>query len=204
MLPQLLVFVGEQGTVELSNLLQASAKEQTGAEICGIVTKFKSKVQALLEKLQLRVPLYDWPNDRFKGDYKKIFWVTEADFAAFICWTEPVSGLNPQKTFNLHEDPLDLSAVLNYSSKEKTFIGLCMHFVTDSNDPRKPLGPGPIFFFKKIPVSNGIRTAKGLLNKIRRTFCLFQPLMVKEIVQGKINWDGLDPTSLRGDGIIKE
>jgi folate-dependent phosphoribosylglycinamide formyltransferase PurN len=146
-------------------------------------------------------------------NYRKI---TEgADLICLSGWLKLVTGLDPQKTINIHPGALPRfggagmyghhvhEAVMeayrnNYFPKETplgnekvTHSAVSMHFVTEKFDE------GPLFFSQSVEILPD-DTADTLATRVLEAEHKWQPIVTDKVLRGEISWDGKNPESLRG------
>lgn len=143
-------------------------------------------------------------------NYKRL--VEGADLVCLSGWLKLVTGLDPQKTINIHPGPLPRfggvgmyghhvhEAVMeeyrkgpsNSSGQEVvTHSSVSMHFVTEKYDE------GPLFFSQSVPILQG-DTAETLAKRVLEAEHKWQPVITQKVLSGEISWDGKNPESLRG------
>lgn len=145
-------------------------------------------------------------------NYKKL---TEgADLVCLSGWLKLVTGLDPQKTINIHPGPLPrfggagmyghfvheavMGAYGSTSSPQVssgqtpvTHSAVSMHFVTEKYDE------GPLFFSQSVPILED-DTAETLAKRVNEAEHKWQPVITQKVLSGEISWDGKDPSSLKG------
>jgi len=115
-----------------------------------------------------------------------------------------VTGLDPQKTINIHPGPLPRfggagmyghyvhEAVMEaYKKGEVDHSAVSMHFVTENYDE------GPLFFSQSVPILPD-DTAETLAKRVNEAEHKWQPIITNKVLQGEISWDGQNPQSLKG------
>lgn len=136
----------------------------------------------------------------------------DADLVCLSGWLKLVTGLDPQKTINIHPGPLPRfggagmyghhvhEAVMeayksgdpsNSSGQAITHSAVSMHFVTEKYDE------GPLFFSQSVPILQG-DTAETLAKRVNEAEHKWQPVITQKVLIGEISWDGKDPSSLKG------
>lgn len=117
-------------------------------------------------------------------------------------------GLDPRRVFNIHPGPLPhfggngmhgmhvheavMSAYKNkilHGSQWVTESKVTMHFVTKRYDE------GPVIFEFPVPILP-TDTPQTLAKEVNRLEHRFQPWVTDLVVNGKISWNGVDPSSL--------
>lgn len=127
-----------------------------------------------------------------------------ADLICLSGWLKLVTGLDPQKTINIHPGPLPRfggagmyghhvhEAVMEaYKNGEVTHSGISMHFVTEKYDE------GPLFFSQPVPILPN-DTTETLAKRVLETEHKWQSIITQKVLSGEISWDGKNPKSLRG------
>jgi len=130
--------------------------------------------------------------------------VKGADLVCLSGWLKLVTGLNPQKTINIHPGPLPQfggdgmyghhvhEAVMEaYKNKEVTHSAVSMHFVTEKYDE------GPLFFSQSVPILPD-DTADTLAKRVNEAEHKWQPIITEKVLTGEISWDGQNPKTLKG------
>lgn len=128
----------------------------------------------------------------------------DADLVCLSGWLKLVTGLNPQKTINIHPGPLPRfggagmyghhvhEAVMEaYKRGEVKNSAVSMHFVTEKYDE------GPLFFSQSVPILPG-DTAETLAKRVNEAEHKWQPIITQKVLSGEIFWDGKNPKSLKG------
>lgn len=143
-----------------------------------------------------------------KENYQKL---TEgADLVCLSGWLKLVTGLDPQKTINIHPGPLPRfggdgmyghfvhEAVMEAykhpnpaDGQRVTHSAVSMHFVTEKYDE------GPLFFSQSVEILPD-DTAETLAKRVNEAEHKWQPLITNKVLEGEISWDGQDPQSLQG------
>jgi len=152
---------------------------------------------------RLNVPFIHFIGPWTEEEYKKLVEKSGAEFVALSGWLKLVAGLNPKTTFNIHPGPLPRfggkgmyghfvhEAVMEAFKKgELTHTQITMHFVTEKYDE------GPIFFRLNIPILQD-DTEESLGKRVNCYEHEYQPIITNLVVQGKIKWDGINPSSLQ-------
>lgn len=135
-----------------------------------------------------------------------------ADLVCLSGWLKLVTGLDPQKTINIHPGPLPrfggagmyghhvheavMEAYRNGEIDPKTGqkisnSAVSMHFVTEKYDD------GPLFFSHSVPILPE-DTAETLAKRVNLAEHKWQPVITQKVLSGEIFWDGKDPSSLKG------
>ena len=135
-------------------------------------------------------------------NYKKL--TKNADLVCLSGWLKLVTGLDPQKTINIHPGPLPRfggtgmyghfvhEAVMEaYKNEEVSHSAVSMHFVTEKYDE------GPLFFSQSVPIFPD-DTAETLAKRVNEVEHKWQPVITEKVLTGEISWDGKNPKSLRG------
>ncbi len=201
------------------NLVNASRNGILNAEILAVVSNHENGgVRQRADRLGVKFIYFPArkPVDGETGpefgtaeNYRKI--VADADLVCLSGWLKLVTGLDPQKTINIHPGPLPrfggagmyghhvheavMEAYHNFrknSSCEKiTHSAVSMHFVTEKYDE------GPLFFSQSVPILPD-DTADTLAARVLETEHKWQPIITEKVLTGEISWDGKNPASLRG------
>jgi folate-dependent phosphoribosylglycinamide formyltransferase PurN len=127
--------------------------------------------------------------------------------AVLVClsgWLKLVTGLDPQKTINIHPGPLPRfggagmyghhvhEAVMEaYKKGDVKNSAVSMHFVTEKYDE------GPLFFSQPVEILPD-DTADTLAARVLEAEHKWQPIITNKVLIGEISWDGQNPESLRG------
>ncbi|MFZ2593485.1 MAG: formyltransferase family protein [Minisyncoccia bacterium] len=208
--PKIVVFATgtkDGGGSGFENLVRATEGKDAvlDAEIVAVVSNIRDGgVQTRAEKLGVPFIFFEGPWTAEK--YKKIVVDSGAEWAALSGWLKKVSGLSPQKTFNIHPALLSQhngkfggpgmyghrvhEAVLaDFLANGIYETGFSMHFVTDEYDR------GPVFFEYAVPLVVGM-DAEDIGKAVNEAEHVWQPRITNEVVHGIIEWDGVDPTSL--------
>lgn len=135
-------------------------------------------------------------------NYKKL--VEGADLVCLSGWLKLVTGLDPQKTINIHPGPLPRfggtgmyghyvhEAVMEaYKCGEVKNSAVSMHFVTEKYDE------GPLFFSQSVPIMPD-DTAETLAKRVNEAEHKWQLIITQKVLSGEISWDGQNPSSLSG------
>lgn len=198
------------------NLVNASHSGILNAEILAVVSNHEhGGVRERADRL--RIPFVYFPafakapagkpaprSDEFgtAENYRKL---TEgADLVCLSGWLKLVTGLDPQKTINIHPGPLPRfggsgmyghyvhEAVMEaYKKGEVKESAVSMHFVTDEYDR------GPLFFSQPVPIEPN-DTAETLAKRVNEAEHKWQPIITEKVLTGEISWDGKDPKTLKG------
>jgi phosphoribosylglycinamide formyltransferase-1 len=143
-----------------------------------------------------------------KENYHKL--VEDADLVCLSGWLRLVTGLDPQKTINIHPGPLPRfggdgmyghfvheAVVEEYrhpnpaDGQRVTHSAVSMHFVTEKYDE------GPLFFSQSVEILPD-DTAETLAKRVNEAEHKWQPVITNKVLHGEISWDGKDPKSLKG------
>ena len=156
---------------------------------------------------ELGVTFLHFPASWTAPAYRAIVGAFNSDYVALSGWLKPAVGLDPRTTFNIHPGPLNdvgrrfggkgmyghhvHDAVLKaYQAGEITHSAVSMHFVTERYDA------GPVFFHMPVKLFAS-DTADSIGKRVNMVEHLWQATITNIVVQGKISWDGEDPSSLR-------
>lgn len=142
------------------------------------------------------------PEHNTAENYRKL--TKDADLVCLSGWLKLVTGLDPQKTINIHPGPLPRfggagmyghyvhEAVMEaYKKGEVKESAVSMHFVTDQYDR------GPLFFSQSVPIEPN-DTAETLAKRVNEAEHKWQPIITEKVLTGEISWDGKDPKTLKG------
>lgn len=200
--PKLIIFSSGTktgGGSGFENLVKASREGVLEAEIMAVVSNHENG--GVREKAdKLKIPFIHFTGPWTAEEYQKI--AKEADFISLSGWLKLVTGLDPKKTFNIHPGPLPRfggfgmygrhvhEAVMGaYKRGEVTHSAVSMHFVTEEYDE------GPLFFSMHVEILPD-DTAETLAVRVNQTEREYQPIITNHVVQGRITWDGENPSSL--------
>lgn len=135
-----------------------------------------------------------------------------ADLVCLSGWLKLVTGLDPQKTINIHPGPLPRfggagmyghfvhEAVIEAYKKGEidlktgkpiTHSAVSMHFVTEKYDE------GPLFFSHQVEILPD-DSAETLAKRVLAAEHKWQPVITNKVLHGEISWDGHNPSSLHG------
>lgn len=133
-----------------------------------------------------------------------------ADLVCLSGWLKLVTGLDPQKTINIHPGPLPrfggagmyghhvheavMEAYKNPNpadGQRVTHSAVSMHFVTEKYDE------GPLFFSHQVEILPQ-DTAETLAKRVNQAEHEWQPVITGKVLHGEISWDGKDPKTLKG------
>lgn len=206
-IPRLLIFASGSsdgsGGSGFENLVLGMREKRLNADIIGVVC---NREQGGVSKraAKLAIPFIYFPGPWTEEEYGKIVARMEPDFIALSGWLKHVKGLPPEKTFNIHPGSLPRfggkgmyghfvhEAVIEAFHKgEIDHTAICMHFVTPDEYDR-----GPVFFRLNIPIEEH-ETSESLQHKVNSYEHIVQPFVTDLVVNGKIQWDGKDPRSLK-------
>ena len=142
------------------------------------------------------------PDSGTKENYQRL--TEDADLVCLSGWLKLVTGLDPQKTINIHPGPLPRfggagmyghhvhEAVMEaYRAGEVKNSGISMHFVTEKYDE------GPLFFSQPVPIMPD-DTADTLAARVLEAEHKWQPIITEKVLTGEISWNGKNPESLNG------
>jgi phosphoribosylglycinamide formyltransferase 1 len=189
-------------------LVLASRGGPLCADIVGVVSNHaEGGVRARAD--MLGVPFIHFPQPWSAESYQKIAAASGADFFALSGWLKLVCGLdsktrfNARTVFNIHPGPLPAfggpgmyghhvhEAVIEaFRRGDVTHSAVSMHFVTEGYDR------GPVFFQIKVEIARG-DTPETLAARVNQREHLYQPMITDYVVNGRINWDGVDSRFLR-------
>lgn len=156
---------------------------------------------------RLHVPFIFFGEPWISERYQEIITQTDGEWVALSGWLKKVSGLNPQKTFNIHPALLSYKHGVfggpgMYGHKVHEAVhaacargeihesGLTMHFVTDEYDR------GPIFFEYRVPITRDM-SPEDIALKVNTAEHEWQPQVTELVVRGDISWDGVNKDTLR-------
>ncbi len=188
-------------------LVIASWAGTLNADIVGVVSNVANGgVRARAERL--RVPFIHFPKPRDPEGYQRIAEESGADFFPLSGWTLLVVGLDlatrlsPRTVFNIHPGPLPKfggkgfhghrvheAVMAAFRRGEITHSAVTMHFVDEEYDR------GPVFFRRGVRI-NEHDTPDSLGTRVNAEEHLFQARITSMVINGKISWDGVDPSSL--------
>lgn len=208
--PKVLVFASgsaEGGGSGFEKLVLASRGGPLNADIVGVVSNHASGgVWARADKLG--VPLLHFPKPWTAEAYQRFALESDADFFALSGWLKFVTGLDPETrfnsrtVFNIHPGPLPdfggpgfyghhvhEAVIRAYKGGEITHSAVSMHFVNGEYDR------GPVFFRCNVKI-NADDTPDSIGARVNNQEHIHQPLITSMVVNGLINWDGINPESL--------
>ena len=148
---------------------------------------------------KLGIPFVHFSGPYTAVNYQKILKDYNSEWAALSGWLKKVTGLPPEKTFNIHPALLSQlngrfggkgmwghhvhEAVKESLDKgEITESGLTMHFVTDEYDR------GPIFFEHKIPLKKDM-TGDEIGELVNKAEHKWQPIITEKVIHGEIRFN---------------
>ncbi len=183
------------------NLVNAAKNGILDAEILAVVSNHEhGGVRERADRLGIK--FIHFPEPRTAERYQEI--TKGADLVCLSGWLKLVTGLDPRKTINVHPGPLPRfggagmyghrvhEAVMEaYKAGEVKNSAVSMHFVTPVYDE------GPLFFSQSVPIFPD-DTAETLAKRVNDTEHKWQPIITQKVLSGEINWDGKDPSSLKG------
>lgn len=201
---KILVFASggkESGGSGFRELVENSKSGVLEAEIIAVVSNHENGgVRKTADEFNI-------PSVHFTGpweaeEYQRIVEKFKPDLISLSGWLKIAKGLDPAKTINIHPAPLPKfggagmyghyvhEAVMKaYQKGEIKNSAVTMHFVTEKYDE------GPVFF--RYPVF--IRkedTAETLAKRVNKIEHSWQSYITNLVVEGKIRWDGKNPSSL--------
>lgn len=183
------------------NLVNATKTGVLDARILAVVSNYENGgVRERADRLGIKFIHFTEPRTAEK--YREI---TEgADLVCLSGWLKLVTGLDPQKTINIHPGPLPKfggagmyghhvhEAVIEaYKNNEIKNSAVSMHFVTEKYDE------GPLFFSQSVPILPD-DTAETLAKRVNEAEHKWQPVITQKVLSGEISWDGKNPESLTG------
>jgi folate-dependent phosphoribosylglycinamide formyltransferase PurN len=183
------------------NLVNASQNGILDADILAVVSNHENG--GVREKAdRLGIKFIHFAEPRTAERYKEI--TKDADLICLSGWLKLVTGLDSQKTINIHPGPLPRfggagmyghhvhEAVMEaYKNGEVTHSAVSMHFVTEKYDE------GPLFFSQSVPIIPD-DTADTLAKHVNEAEHKWQPVITQKVLSGEISWDGKDLESLKG------
>ena len=130
-----------------------------------------------------------------------------AEWVALSGWLKKTTGLNPQRTFNIHPGPLfDLGGRFGGTGMYGHFVheaaheaykaghikstAVSMHFVTEEYDE------GPVFFEYRVPITADMSPA-DIQSAVNIQEHYWQPRITHSVIHGEISWDGKHVASVR-------
>lgn len=139
--------------------------------------------------------------------YADIVTKHDAEWVALSGWLKKTTGLDPQRTFNIHPGPLfDLDGRFGgpgmygshvHDAVHKAYAqgllqtsAVSMHFVTEGYDE------GPVFFEYRVPI-NGDMSPDDIQNAVNTQEHYWQPRITHSVIHGEISWDGKHIGSMR-------
>jgi phosphoribosylglycinamide formyltransferase-1 len=177
------------------NMVNTSRNGTLNAEIIAVISNHENgDVKRRADNLGIKFIHFAEP--RTSERYREI---TEgADLICLSGWLKLVTGLDPQKTINIHPGPLPRfggtgmyghhvhEAVMEaYRAGEVANSAVSMHFVTEKYDE------GPLFFSQSVPILQD-DTAETLAKRVNEAEHKWQPIITDKVLSGEISWDGKD------------
>lgn len=190
-------------------LVEASRDGRLHAEIVAVVSCYP-RGSVFSKAAYLNIPFRCSPKDRTAEDYRRLIAKSEAEWVLLSGWLGHVEGHDPKRTLNIHP-ALDLrrfggkkmhghhvhEAVWEaFLRREVTHTGVTMHFATAKYDE-----PNAVVFQRTIPICHAFRNAVTLGKVVNLVEHQWQPDITNRVVNGKIHWDGKNPTSIVGADI---
>lgn len=183
------------------NLVNTTKNGILNAEILAVVSNHQNGgVRERANRLGIKFVHFVEP--RTAERYREI--TKDADLVCLSGWLKLVTGLDPQKTINIHPGPLPQfggagmyghhvhEAVMEaYKNGEVTHSAVSMHFVTEKYDE------GPLFFSQPVEIMPD-DTAETLSKRVLETEHKWQPIITEKVLIGEISWDGKNSESLKG------
>ncbi len=208
--PRILVFASgsaEGGGSGFEKLVEASRGGRLKADIVAVVSNhLNGGVRQRAERLS--VPFLHFPKPWDGEGYQRFAQETEATFFALSGWLKMVAGLdkttrfNSRTVFNIHPGPLPdfggpglyghhvhEAVMAAFRRHEITHSAVSMHFVTGEYDR------GPLFFQFKVQIMED-DTPDTLGQRVNGWEHYFQPRITNMVVDGSIDWNGVDPDSI--------
>jgi len=214
-MPRLIIFSSgtkQGGGSGFEKLVEHQRTGKLRAEIVAVVSNW-SEGGVMQRALQLNVPFEHFAAPYTVEAYKRILNKYKAEWISLSGWLKlvPVAdltshkdGLDPRKTINIHPGPLPLfggpgmygfhvhQAVFKALEKgEIQESGPTMHFVTAEYDK------GPLIFYKGTSLDPKKDTPETISQKVHQIEHEYQFWVTNLVVNGYINWDGIDPASLK-------
>lgn len=209
--PKILVFASgsaDGGGSGFEKLVDASLCMVLDAEIVGVVSNHENGgVRKRADRLRIPFTHFKAPWDA--EGYQRIANESGADFFALSGWLKLVTGLDPatrfnsMTVFNIHPGPLPEfggpglyghhvheAVMWEFLNGDLTHTAVSMHFVTEGYDR------GPVFFNLLIPINKN-DTADSLGDRVNAEEHHYQALITNMVVDGRIKWDGVNPSSLQ-------
>ena len=201
---RLLIFASgsaEGGGSGFENLHVSTKKGMLDAEIIGVVSNREhGGVRERADRLG--VPFYHFGPPWSYAGYEVLKRELKPDFCAASGWLKPIRALDPRTTCNIHPGLLPKfggsgmyghhvheAVMAAYGRGEITHTAVCMHFVTEEYDK------GPCFFKMRVKINEN-DTPESLGARVNEGEHFWQPRITNMVVQGAIQWDGVDPKSL--------
>jgi len=208
--PRLIVFASgteTAGGIGFANLVHhaRSPFHSLEADIVAVVSNHAAG-GVCTRASQLHIPFIHFNGPLSKDAYRRILSSTGAEWIALSGWMRQTTGLDPERTFNIHPAPLSLlggrfggegmygirvhhavHAALH--NDEITRSGVSMHFVTEEYDE------GPVFFECPVPIHKHM-SPEAIQKKTALAEHHWQPRIANMVLRGDIAWDGKDPESL--------
>ncbi len=184
------------------NMVKASQSGLLNAEISAVVSNHKNG--GVREKAdRLGIKFIHFPKPWTAEKYQEI--TKGTDLVCLSGWLKLVTGLDPQKTINIHPGPLPKfggagmyghyvheAVIKAYKNEDISHSAVSMHFVTEEYDR------GPLFFSQKVKIlpTDTIETLAKRVNEVEHRW---QPIITEKVLTGEISWDGKNPKSLTGE-----
>jgi len=216
--PRLLVFASggsdpANGGSGFENLVRASRDRELEADIVGVVSNHPNGgVRRRAGRLE--IPFHYFTSPWSPQRHQEIARQSEADFFALSGWLKHVVGLDPatsfssRTVFNIHPGPLPdfggngmyghrvhARVMAGFRRGEIRDTAVSMHFVTPGYDR------GPVFHRHRIPIMKD-DTPESLGRRVNEWEHRLQPQVTNWVVNGLIEWDGVNPDSLRMPDLI--
>jgi phosphoribosylglycinamide formyltransferase-1 len=210
-LPKLIIFASgtkDGGGSGFENLV-ASTRGDThvlSADIVGVVSNHAHGGVAE-RAARLGIPFSHMQAPYTAEAYADIVQKTGAEWVALSGWLKKTTGLNPQRTFNIHPGPLfDVDGRFGGPGMYGHFVheavhaayregllessAVSMHFVTEGYDE------GPVFFEYRVPITAGM-TPEDIQKAVHEQELYWQPRIIHSVIHGEIAWDGSHIESMR-------
>jgi phosphoribosylglycinamide formyltransferase-1 len=183
-------------------LVENSRNGILNGKIIAIISNHKNGgVFEKAKKLNIKFEYFSGPYEKSK--YQKIVKKYQPDLICLSGWLKLVKGLDSKFTINIHPGLLPelggsgmygihvhKKAIEEYQKGKIKNTAVSMHFVTEKYDK------GPVFFSYPIKIFKD-DTPEVLQNRVNKAEHKFQSKISDMVLQGKISWDGKNPSSLK-------
>lgn len=183
------------------NLGRAVEQGILRANIVGVVSQYLDGGTREMA-MRLERPFFHFPPPWTAARYRELMGKTGADFCVLSGWNQLVRGLNPSTTVNKHPAPLPQYGgrgwwghsvhermIEAYRRGEVQCSAVTFHFVIEAETKEQSYDKGPVICMQDVPIL-AYDTAEDLSQRVRAAEHLLEPLIVNQVVTGKIWWSG--------------